>query len=81
MTDAEQAALDLIDEMTQELVTMKDVGAEKDRQISALNDDLATFQAEASEAAAAVAQRREWFDSFRGAVFPAPAPAEEPVVA
>lgn len=40
MTEAEQAALNLIDEMTQELVIMKDADSEKDRQISTLTDEL-----------------------------------------
>ncbi|CCJ07115.1 hypothetical protein [Methylocystis sp. SC2] len=76
MTEAEQAALDLIAEMRQTMVAMQETAIEKNSEISSLNEQLAAFQT--TDAAAAVAQERDWFDAFRGAVFPVPAPVAPP---
>lgn len=76
MTEAEQAALDLLAEMRQALVAMHSSTIEKNSEISSLREQLATFQT--ADAQTAVAQEREWFDAFRAAVFPAPAPVEQP---
>lgn len=65
MTEAEQAALDLIDAQQQTLVALHDANSEKDRTIASLNEQVAVFQ-QPSDAVAAVAQRKEWFDAFMG---------------
>jgi|GEM_PF-4245392 len=77
MTEAEQAALTLIDEQQPMLVTLHNANAAKDAEIASLNAQIAAFQ-QPSDAVAAVAQRKEWFDSFRAAA--APAPAEQPAI-
>lgn len=74
MTDAEMAALDLLAEMRQTLVAMHTSTIEKNSEISSLKEQLTAFQTE--DAQTAVAQEREWFDAFRAAVFPTPAPVE-----
>lgn len=81
MTEAEQAALDLLAEMRQTMVAMHGSAIAKDSEISSLKEQLAAFQT--PDAQAAVAQEREWFDAFRAAVFPAPGepPAEESAAA
>lgn len=78
MTEAEQAALDLLREMRETLLTLHEANMEKNSEISSLKDQMAAFQT--ADAQTAVAQEREWFDAFRSAVMPAPAaPAKEPV--
>lgn len=79
MTEAEQAALDLLREMQQMLVDQHDAGARKDNEIASLNAQITAMQAAPSEDAwVAVAQVREWFLAFRNAVAPAPAAPSEP---
>jgi signal transduction histidine kinase len=77
MTDAEQAALDLIAEMRQTMLALHEANMEKNSEISSLKEQMAAFQT--ADAQTAVAQEREWFDAFRSAVMPAPAPVEAPV--
>jgi signal transduction histidine kinase len=82
MTEAEQAALDLLRDMRETLLSLHEANMEKNSEISSLKDQMAAFQT--ADAQTAVAQEREWFDAFRSAVMPAPAapvevPAEEPV--
>ncbi|MBS4019893.1 MAG: hypothetical protein KGZ68_16860 [Dechloromonas sp.] len=76
MTEAEQAALDLLAEQRQTMVALHTMTIEKNSEISSLKEQLATFQT--ADAQTAVAQEREWFDAFRDAVFPPPAPMEQP---
>lgn len=76
MTEAEQAALDLLAEQRQMLVAMHTTSIEKNSEISSLKEQIAAFQT--ADAQTAVAQEREWFDAFRDAVFPPAAPMEQP---
>lgn len=76
MTEAEQAALDLLAEQRQMLVAMHTISIEKNSEISSLKEQLAAFQT--ADAQIAVAQEREWFDAFRDAVFPPAASVEQP---
>ncbi len=75
MTEAEQAALDLLAEMRQTLVAMRESAIAKDNENSSLKEQISTFQT--ADAQTAVAQEREWFDAFRAAVFPAPVAVEQ----
>ncbi|MBM3552153.1 MAG: hypothetical protein FJX45_10375 [Alphaproteobacteria bacterium] len=78
MTEAENAALDLLREMRQMLVNMHDAGAAKDGEIASLKAQLDALHS-STDSATAFAEVRVWFDSFRSAVAPAPAaPASEP---
>lgn len=70
MTNAEQAALDLIAEMEQMLIDMKAAADERDRKIAALMDECATLHADWSDASSQVSERRVWFDTFRAAAQP-----------
>jgi len=76
MTEAEQAALDLLRDMRETLLALHEANMEKNSEISSLKDQMAAFQT--ADAQTAVAQEREWFDAFRSAVMPAPAPVEVP---
>jgi hypothetical protein len=80
MTEAEQAALDLLRDMQQMLVEQHDASARKDSEIASLTAQLAAMQAQpaSDEAWVAVAQVKEWFLAFRNAVAPAAAPVEAP---
>lgn len=78
MTEAEQAALDLLREMQQMLVDMHDAGTAKDTENASLKAQLDAIHS-STDAATAVAEARDWFDSFRNAVMPPPAaPASDP---
>jgi hypothetical protein len=63
--------------MRETLLAMHEANMEKNSEISSLKDQMAAFQT--ADAQTAVAQEREWFDAFRSAVMPAPAPVEAPV--
>jgi hypothetical protein len=80
MTEAEQAALDLLREMQQMLVDQHDASARKDSEIASLTAQLTAMQAQpaSDEAWVAVAQVKEWFLAFRNAVAPVPAAPSEP---
>ncbi len=72
MTEAEQAAIDLLQKMQRKLSEMQDDRAAKDEQLSALTAELTALRA-SDDAMAAVAEASDWFDAFCAA---ADAPAQ-----